>query len=534
MALIIILLGAGLRFYQLGQDGLWLDEIITQARTQRPVFNMLKWVWLHEEHPPLFYLLAYQNRILGGSDFAVRLTSVAAGILTIPVFIKLGRKFWGAPAGLLAGLLLALWPVHIHYSQEARQYALLMLFTSASMYWLYRSVTIGNTGAWFGYSIATICALYTHYFSFLWIISQVVFVSLLAVLFLKKRGKAGLKSYLRKILLPFVVSLLIADILFLPWAPNLIIQSRRLITGVSAPKPKDGAAFLAIIKGLALFFSGRDVFLKTGVWALMAIGFMVGALQRRWEALLLIIASLTIPLLMIGLISSPHFFNSRYLFPLLTPIILLVAEALHPLLTFPSMRFKFPRRVVISGATAIFLLVSVFFIPPIRAYYHWEKEGWHDAARYLQAHMSPNDIILADGMLLHKSGDAARVQFALGYYLPTKTILLVEKDAAQSLQDYPHPDAIPWVVLWYQHRLESRDALRPDIEIHDYHFLVILELKNPNGGDLMKDTTKELEALLQLQPLQESKPDVHAMLAEIYRALGDETRADAHARAAEQ
>src|SRR5207237_5760975 len=76
---------------------------------------------------PTYFLLL--RGILGGAsenvEFRARSLSVVAGALSIPVLIGLvycWRRHWGA--ALMAGLLLAVNPLHLWYSQEARAYAL--------------------------------------------------------------------------------------------------------------------------------------------------------------------------------------------------------------------------------------------------------------------------------------------------------------------------------------------------------------------------------------------------------------------------
>ena len=533
LAVAILLLGTALRLYQLGQDSLWVDEIITQQMTQRSIPKMLKLVGTFSAHPPLYYLLAYQNRLLGWSDFAARLTSAFAGILTIPVLIILARKLWGAPVGLVAGLLIALWPVHLHFSQEARQYALLMLFASLSMYWLYRGVTGEGVGAWIGYVISITGALYSHNFAFLWVAAQVVFVGILWFSSLWRGGIAGLKKDARRILSPFVLSLIVIGIFYLPWAPSLLTQSKRLVGGVSIPSAKGagGLSYATIFTQSLRFFAEKNDVVKTIFVVLASIGFIVGALRRRWTTLLLIASSLIIPFLIMGMISSSHFFTARYLFPLLTPIILLCAEAFHPLFRLGDLAFGQSTRAWTAGVIALFLIIAGLALFPIQSYYQQEKEDWHGVARLLVAQKAPDDLILADGMLLDKAGDAGRVQQALGYYLPDEAILEAAPTSVQALLDHPNPNATVWGVLWYQHRLGARDQVSPDIELIDFYDLVVVQAKEPSG-DILQDTTAVLEAVLLLQRHPESQPDLHLTLAEIYLKLGKPEKAAEHAVAA--
>jgi 4-amino-4-deoxy-L-arabinose transferase-like glycosyltransferase len=521
-AVLIILLGAALRFYQLGRDSLWLDEIVTQQITQHNVRQMLNLVGHYDDHPPLFYLIEYQNRLMGFSDFAARLPSAIAGILTIPVVIVLARRLWGAPIGLMAGLLLALWPTHLHFSQEARQYALLMLFISIATYRLYRGVSDGGIAAWIGYILSSVGALYSHNSAFLWTAGQIIFVVVMGLLSWREESVAGMKRYVRRVVPPFFLALFLIALFYLPWAPHLLIQSKRLIRGVSLPAGAAGGfAYYDMLKRSLRFFAEKNVLFEGVFIALTLVGFIVGALQRRWAALILVVSSSIAPFLLAGIISSSHFFSGRYLFPILLPIILLSAEAFRPAFSLVASSLNRSLRAQAFGMIGIFFVVTALALFPIRGYYHRGKEGWHDAARYLAREMGPDDLILVDGMLLGKVGDAGRVQQALGYYLPDKELLPVEPDTAQTLLDHPRPGATVWGVLWYQGRLKSRKGLLSDIDFRDYPSLVVLSLKHPSG-DLRRDAVEILEAMLQIQPYPESKPDMQALLAELNRALGRE------------
>ena len=57
-------------------------------------------------------------------------------MLAIPVVFAIGKFVAGNRAGLLASLLLATSVVHVHYSQEARAYALLFLSASIVLWGL--------------------------------------------------------------------------------------------------------------------------------------------------------------------------------------------------------------------------------------------------------------------------------------------------------------------------------------------------------------------------------------------------------------
>ena len=67
-------------------------------------------------------------RTFGHSEFAVRLPSLIAGTLVIPVLYELGRELYDRRTGLLAAAFAAVSPLLIWYSQEVRMYEFVTLF----------------------------------------------------------------------------------------------------------------------------------------------------------------------------------------------------------------------------------------------------------------------------------------------------------------------------------------------------------------------------------------------------------------------
>jgi mannosyltransferase len=153
--LLLTVLGGALRVYRLGANSLWVDEFATLKIVSRPFAEILRTTAEVNFCPPLYFWLVHGVvSIAGVSEFSLRLVSAAAGTLTIPVAWLLARELTRSRtvAGLCAALL-ALNPLHIWYSQEARPYALLVLFGSASLLFFLiaaRSKTVGHWVAFVG------------------------------------------------------------------------------------------------------------------------------------------------------------------------------------------------------------------------------------------------------------------------------------------------------------------------------------------------------------------------------------------------
>lgn len=90
-------------------------------------------------------------QLCGESEWVIRLPALLAGLLAIPAMFFLCRTFFGeGRAGLAAAGLLALVPAHITYSQMARGYSLLLLFSLLSLLSIWMALA-GRSGWWIGF-----------------------------------------------------------------------------------------------------------------------------------------------------------------------------------------------------------------------------------------------------------------------------------------------------------------------------------------------------------------------------------------------
>jgi mannosyltransferase len=152
MIFLILSLGLILRLISLNQS-LWLDEATSALAARLPIADLFAKFMPGDFHPPLYYLiLHYWTAFFGGSEIALRIPSVIAGILTIYVVYLIGRELSNQKTGLMGALLLATSGLHIYYSQEARMYSLAALFVALSVYFFTKILHRDRVGdfAWFG------------------------------------------------------------------------------------------------------------------------------------------------------------------------------------------------------------------------------------------------------------------------------------------------------------------------------------------------------------------------------------------------
>jgi mannosyltransferase len=167
----IVLLGAGLRFSTLGLQSYRYDEAVTAIRVIHPsFFDTISAVRHSESTPPLYYAVAWLwSRPFGVGEVGLRSLSALAGTASI-VFVYLGAcTLTTRRAGLIAAAIVAVNPVLIWFSQDARAYSLVFLLSAISFWYFARALRAGREGpgrgVLIGWALSSALALATHYFA---------------------------------------------------------------------------------------------------------------------------------------------------------------------------------------------------------------------------------------------------------------------------------------------------------------------------------------------------------------------------------
>ncbi len=141
LLVVITLVGAGLRFYQLGElpPGIYRDE----------AYNGLDALRVLEGHTPLYfqdnngreplfiYLLALPIALLGATPLALRLVSAIAGTLTVPAVYWLARELSDPAEALLTAFLCAVTVWSVNLSRFAfRAVVMVPVLTAMLALWL--------------------------------------------------------------------------------------------------------------------------------------------------------------------------------------------------------------------------------------------------------------------------------------------------------------------------------------------------------------------------------------------------------------
>jgi len=162
----LMILGTILRWHRLGYQSFWNDEIVTWLSAQGSAWNVISQRVENSNIPPLYYLIADAALALRGRlglEEALRLPSVIAGVLSIPLLYVVARPWIGARAALLAAALLTVSPFHVWYSQEARPYVVLLLAALVALTCAQQALEHPDRSGWkAAFALAAATTFYLH------------------------------------------------------------------------------------------------------------------------------------------------------------------------------------------------------------------------------------------------------------------------------------------------------------------------------------------------------------------------------------
>lgn len=300
----MLLVAFALRLYRLDAQALWWDESLSVYRATRDWGTVLSNTILIQNLvtvdtlPQLYFvLLNVWVRAAGISEFVLRFFSVIANVATLPLIYVLARRWLNPSAAWVAMGLGALSPFYVWYAQEARPYTLVLFWSTLAIYALTRALHDSrftqHALRWTSvYVLASIAALYTHYYS----VFLLPFHSILIAIGLGKNSTSRERAW---ILLPafpalsmiFLLPQILASIagnvnwgpVFVPLQTILLDLLNSFSIGVTADLNAvwwiDGVLLGLFIIGLFQNLKSQNSNPKIGIWnlrfGLLVLGFFL-------------------------------------------------------------------------------------------------------------------------------------------------------------------------------------------------------------------------------------------------------------------
>ncbi|MEH2150729.1 glycosyltransferase family 39 protein [Nostoc sp.] len=280
---------------------------------------------------PLYILLTrFWVELFGNSITVIRSFSVFLSLLSLPCFYWLCLElFESSLVGWIAVGLVAVSPIHIVYSQEARSYSLGILAILISSIALLRAMRLKTKVSWCIYAVTLPLGFYAHLFFSLVIFAQGIYVVVIE------------RFRLSKTLISYLLSSFAGFITFVPWI--WIIITHPQVEAVAWTNAKQ-TLFASAARWAGIF---SRTFIDLGIspsdpgklkiilipFILIILGlisYSIYVLCRRtpkevWLFVVSLIAAVGLPLLITDFVFHKRYATSRYTLPSVLGIQLAVA-----------------------------------------------------------------------------------------------------------------------------------------------------------------------------------------------------------------
>jgi hypothetical protein len=338
----------------LGSRSLWLDEAFTVANSQTPLAEIGR---INGGQMLGYYALMRPLTSSVQSEFWLRLPSVVAFLVAIPVFHLVARRVLQGPAVAIATVAFACNPITLAYAREARPYSLAVLCACLSWWAILIVIEPGERprgrvlGAWV---VVTAVATYLHFLFLILVPAQLMAVAL------SRRGWRGLREF------AFPLAALVISIL--PLAALAATPSEHAPQWV----PELGGLLIAQTIGFVLGagFGVAGLLTALGLWAALVRGVRPARTTihptDRWRELTPVLW-LVVPFAsLLALSLAVPSLVERYLLVALPASILLIGKAV------ATLQSRWPRAPVV---VAVLLLLS--YAPS------WDAQTHHEDWRYI-------------------------------------------------------------------------------------------------------------------------------------------------------
>jgi len=373
VAISLVFLASLLRLGHLQRRALDNDEIAEVRWSSLPFPEMMTAVKADVVHPPGDYIVQF---VIGrrGPEWVRRLPSVITGAASVGLMIVLGTWWISWRTGAFAGLLLAVSPIHVFYSQQVRPYscALFYILSSLVALELYAKTQRRRwAAAWFA---LVFFAGGTLYFA-----GMIATSAGIVRIFLDRKDR--LRPLWR--LLPLIVIAWAA--LYSPWFS--VIRTAATRPSPNPPAKLDWAWWTWHLQSLA---AGSDrtwepvSVASWAFWFIVAAGGLISIRVRLLRVAAFMFlggAAIEIALLQI----HPHYPAVRYLMPSWIFGFILAGAALD----------RFSRHWTSTPvAGAIPLLFVGCASVKIDEYYRGDRSDWLEIATYVHERIRPGDSLV--------------------------------------------------------------------------------------------------------------------------------------------
>ncbi len=381
----LLILAFAVRVLPLEAQGMWRDEVDALRFATASWSELLGRFTQQGWNGPLYsVLLRFWIALTGETTFALRYFSVLWGLLTVPLFYVLARRFLSRDNVMWTTLLPVFSPYLIWYAQEVKMYTWVPMLALLALYGLERAIR-RPTWIWWGVVlVATSLAFYSHILAALLIPVEVGWF----LLHRRRHPRA------------WVGGLIVLALLTVPYLPLAAWQAP-----LAFKVRETGFARLTLWQMLQTLGIGWSagirgwlrVPLAVGQTAVALLGVIYFVRHSRWWRALQLMSWLALPLLAIWSISlrSP-LFTDRYLIWTAPAFYLLVGGGLAGLAQILE-RIAARVRGVRAETGALVLLTLILLGYTGNLYQQITtpiKPQFREVSAYLETHRRPGEPLV--------------------------------------------------------------------------------------------------------------------------------------------
>jgi uncharacterized membrane protein len=363
----VLVLALFLRFYRLGGRPFYMDEPFHTIQTAA---KPLPVVLSTNTGSILYELLVHILLPLGKMEVMARLPAALFGFLSVWLVYLIGAMIFGKREALFAAFLSATSTHFIYFSQQARGYSGLLLFSLCSLYFFLRALKCGGFLNWAMYALSTVVAVYMHFFGLIIIPAQIF---IFAVLWGRQRFSKSLtgefvlsKKTLFSLGLALFSAAVFVYLLYLPARGQQANENLFLMLPHAIKSLLQGRLTLNPVALVSDILKRQLAYSVSAVFFYIVIGLAVcGALAslKRWSALLVLGSWIAIPLIGFVLSNPPEIYlpvDNKFIF-ILPAIFLLAARGVIGFCAFPvrvlSRAFRERNHAVFAGGLLTWIVV---------------------------------------------------------------------------------------------------------------------------------------------------------------------------------
>jgi hypothetical protein len=166
LLVLAVLVGVALRLHQLGSqviaDDEWHALDLLGSQRSYPFRSILMHFGTDDVCIPLTLYYKLASVTVGISEWVVRMPSLAAGLASLVVFPLLIRPLHGRRVATIFAWLLAVSPMHVYVSRNARPYAIALFLTFVALMAFHSCWTTSGSRARWRYVVCAVLAPYFH------------------------------------------------------------------------------------------------------------------------------------------------------------------------------------------------------------------------------------------------------------------------------------------------------------------------------------------------------------------------------------